>query len=548
MRHDVSGMRVRLTDALTRERTAKGEWRDRTIVQLAQDLVRQQPDRILMIEGDTRLIVREVWDEALALAAALIAHGLKQGDVVAMQLPNWPETIVIYLAASMAGLILNPVLPILREREVQFMLRDSRARMLFVPGEFRNFDYITMAETLAVDLPDLENIVVLRGDAGRHVAWNTLMASGDLSTPLPMVDPNAVKILMYTSGTTGQPKGVMHTHNTLQAEVRSYVDFWRMTSRDVIFMASPVSHITGCLIAFELPWLIGAPVVLQEKWDAHAAIDLFIEHGVTFTSSSTPFLRELLDTAKAKGLHLERFTRFVCGGMTIPSQLIRDAHDWFPNAVVGRCFGMSELPSITLAISTRAQIDLGAETHGSIAPGVEGRVCDPDSGGLLAMGEEGEILARAPEQFVGYHRAGDNDGAVDEDGYFLTGDLGRLTIDNCLVITGRKKDLIIRGGENLSPKEIEDELLRHPAIAEVAVVAMPHPRLGEGVSCFVVPVAGLSVDIGDVSRFLIQAKIAKQKIPERVVMVPALPRNFQGKILKNELKEQMRRICEGADG
>ena len=546
MQHDVSGAAVQLTADLIRERTAKGEWRDLTIALLAQHFVRDLPDRVLVIDGDTRLTVKDVYDQADALAAALIARGLKPGDVVAMQLPNWHETMIIYLAASIAGLILNPILPILRERELTFMLRDSRAKVLFIPREFRSFEFAAMATALAPDLPDLKEIVIVRGDPGRDLAWREMLDHGDRPTTRPAVDSNAVKILMYTSGTTGRPKGVMHTHNTLQAEIASYIDFWKMTDHEVIFMASPVSHITGCLIAFELPWAIRAPVVLQEKWDANEALDLFVDHGVTFTSSSTPFLRELLEAATARDLHLEGFSRFVCGGMTIPPQLIRDAHDWFPNAVVGRCFGMSELPSITLAIATREQINQGADTDGIIAPGVEVQICDPNDGGLLPIGKEGEILARAPEQFVGYHRPEDNVGAVNAEGYFVTGDLGRLTSDNCLVITGRKKDLIIRGGENLSPKEIEDELLRHPAIAEVAVVAMPHDRLGEGVSCFVVAVPGKSIDVAEVSRFLVQAKIAKQKIPERVVALPALPRNFQGKILKNELKAQMRRICDEA--
>lgn len=544
MRRDVSGLRTVASDDEIARRLASGEWTGRTIVDLSRALVATCPDRVLVIEGETRLTVRTIWDRASALAASLHALGLRPGDVVAMQLPNWAETTIIYLAASRAGLILNPILPILRDSEVGFMLRDSRSRLIFVPREHRGVDHLAMIERLRPDLPDLDTAVVLRGDAGAHRAFDELIGPDVAPVDLPDPDPRAVKIVMYTSGTTGRPKGVLHTHDTLQAEILSYIGYWGLNERDVLFMASPVSHITGCLMAFELPWAIAAPVVLQVQWHAAGAVELFLEHGVTYTSSSTPFLRELLAAARDRATHLPRFTRFVCGGMTIPPDLIREAHDWFGDAVIGRCFGMSEVPSITLAIRDRGQIDKGADTDGVIAPGVEVRIANPDDGSPIAIGAEGEILVKAPERFVGYHRPEDNDDAFDDDGFFRTGDIGMLVDGDCLLITGRKKDLIIRGGENLSAREIEQALLRHPAVADVAVVAMPHPRLGEGVACFIVAKEGRTIDQPAVSAFLIDAALARQKIPERVELIDALPRNFQGKVLKNELRERMRLLCK----
>lgn len=543
MRLDVSGLTTRLSDEIIRQGREVGGWPDRTIVDLAKDLLAREPDRVFMIEGDTELTVREIWDQATALSSALTGRGLKQGDVIAMLLPNWAETIVVYLAASMNGLILNPVLPILRDSEVRFILQDSRSRLLFVARSFRNFDYVEMIDRIASDLPDLDTVVVLRGDKGKHTGWEEFSATSDTKPALPEVDPNSIKIIMYTSGTTGRPKGVMHTHNTLQVEIISYINYWGITADDVIFMASPVSHVTGCLAAFELSWASDARVVLQEKWDATEAVDLFRRHHVTFTSSSTPFLRELLSASQSLDERLPAFRRFVCGGMTIPPQLIRDAHDWFPNAVVGRCYGLSEVPSITLAIADRDQIDLGADTDGIIAPGLEVRIVDPETGALLPPGREGEIVVRAPEQFVGYYRPDDNEKAFDDDGFFRTGDIAILSEGNTLTVTGRKKDLIIRGGENLSAKEIEDALLAHPVVTEVAVVAMPHERLGEGVSCFIVPADGQEIDQAAVSAFLIKTGLSKQKIPERVELVDELPRNFQGKILKNVLRDRMRELC-----
>jgi cyclohexanecarboxylate-CoA ligase len=539
MRRDVGGMLTQLSDELVRRRVANGEWPNLTITDLARAMMQGHPERVLVVEGETELSVRQIWDQANAVASAMRKRGLKEGDIVAMQLPNWAETMVIYLAASLTGVILIPVLPILRDSEVRFMLRDSKCRLLFVSGSFRNFDYVEMIERLAIDLPDLETVVVLRSDPGRFVAWQDFALQEKTPEIWPEVGSDSVKIVMYTSGTTGRPKGVMHTHNTLQAECLSYIDYWKISDRDVIFMASAVSHITGALMAFELPWASGAPVILQEKWDASAAVDLFLEHGVTFTTSSAPFLQELLGAARDRDEHLPSFKRFVCGGMAVSPQLIREAHDWFPNATIGRCFGLTEVPSITLAIATRDQIDLGADTDGVLTPGAELRVCDPNSGARLERGEEGEIGVKAPEQFVGYLRPEDNEQAFDADGFFLTGDIGVLGVDNTLTITGRKKDLIIRGGENISAREIEDVLIRHPAIVDVAVVAMPHDRLGEGVACFLTLEAGHLIDQKSISEYLIAEGLARQKIPERIELIDALPRNFQGKVLKNILRERL---------
>jgi acyl-CoA synthetase (AMP-forming)/AMP-acid ligase II len=544
MQYDVSGIEVRLSQELIRKRVEKGEWPNRTIVDLARDLVREAPRKVLVIEGESRLTVAEIFDRSMKLASSFVASGFKPGDVIAMQVPNWVETTIIYLATAMTGLIFNPILPILRDSEVKFMLADSRSRLIFIPRQFRGFDYLEMMRRLAPDLPALEKIVVLRGDPGTGVAWQDYSAGSGEVPRLPEVDPNAVKIIMYTSGTTGRPKGVMHTHNTLQAEIRSFQKHWKLDSSDVVFMASPVTHVTGCNFAFEVPWATGAPVVLQEKWNPGEAVDLFREHGVTLTSSSTPFLRELLGACQARNEHLPAFKRFICGGMSIPPQLVRDAQAWFSSATIARCFGLSELSSITIGIVDRSQSELGAETDGIVDPLVRVRIVDPVSGAPLPMGVEGEILADAPELFVGYYRSEDNRNAFDEDGFFRTGDIGKLTKDNCLIITGRKKDLIIRGGENLSPVEIETALLQHPSVADVAVVAMPHERLGEGVACFIVPVAGATIDQAEVARFLISTAMARQKIPERVELIDALPRNTQGKVLKRELRERIQALCK----
>jgi acyl-CoA synthetase (AMP-forming)/AMP-acid ligase II len=515
-----------------------------TLVDEARLLLEQSPDKTMVIEGDRTMTVRQVWDEAEAIVRFFQAKGLRQGDVIAMQLPNWAEAFSVYLAASMLGLVLNPILPILRDNEVRFILKDSRSRLIFIPSAFRGFAYHEMLKRVRADLPELDAVVVLRGDAGDDVAWTDVVGDIGAAPELEPIDPHSVKIVMYTSGTTGRPKGVLHTHATLRAEIESYVDFWNMREDDVVFMASPISHIGGCVCGCELPWALGAPVVLQDKWAADEAVDLIAAHNATFTTGSTPFLVELLKAAKAKDEHLPNFRRFTCGGMAVPPQLIRDAHAWFTNTVVGRAYGMSEVPTISLSIATRDDIDNGADTDGRIPPDVQVRLVDLVTGEPIGVGQEGEILVKAREQFVGYLRAEDNEGAYDADGFFRTGDIGILTDQNCLAITGRKKDLIIRGGENISAREIEDILITHPALADVAIAAFPHPRMGEGVGCFVVLKDGASFDQPQMVAFLLEAALAKQKIPERLEFIDALPRNDQGKVQKNLLREKMKALCE----
>jgi acyl-CoA synthetase (AMP-forming)/AMP-acid ligase II len=517
-----------------------------TLVDEARVVLEQDPERVMVIEGDRSLTVRELWGEAASLVRFFRERGLKSGDVIAMQLPNWAEASSLYLAASMMGLVLNPILPILRDSEVKFVLHDSRSRMIFIPSEFRGFDYYGMIKRIRADLPELTTVVVLRGDAGGDSVWADLVRNTDPEIALDPVDPDSVKIVMYTSGTTGRPKGVLHTHNTLRAEVESYVDFWTMDDTDVVFMASAISHIAGCVCGCELPWALGALVVLQDKWAPDEAVDLIVQHDATFTTGSTPFLVELLKAAKAKDEHLPKFRRFSCGGMTVPPQLVRDAQEWFSNTVISRVYGMSEVPSISLGIATREDNENGADTDGVIPPRVEVRIVDLQTGAPVGVGMDGEIVVKAPEQFVGYLQPEDNVDAYDADGFFKTGDIGFVTDQNCLVITGRKKDLIIRGGENISAKEIEDALIEHPAIAEAAVVSFPHPRMGEGVGTFVVLKSGAMLDQPQMAAFLIEAGLAKQKIPERLEIIKALPKNVQGKVQKNILRDQMKALCQSA--
>ncbi|NKB48635.1 MAG: AMP-binding protein [Alphaproteobacteria bacterium] len=535
MRQDVSGWQTRLSDALIAENAASGIWRNKTLADLLDAQVARDPNQILIVDGDTNVTASDLDAQARALAGALQARGLVAGDVISFQLPNWREAVVVDVAASMLGLVCNPIIPIYRDAEVAYILKDAGTKVVFIPTEFRNFDYVAMIERHRGDLPELAHIITVRGSAEGCITFDDLLNQGD-AVARAAVDPNAVKLIMYTSGTTGRPKGVLHSHNTIDTENQAFSGFLGLGADDVILMPSPLTHITGYLYGIQLPIVLGAPVVFMEMWNAEAAADLIDRHGVTFTIAATVFLQELTEFARLNDRTLPSLRYFPCGGAPVPPEIIYNAHKTFDRCVCARCYGSTEAPTVTLGVNSRDQERLGAATEGLIV-GHEIKLVD-EQGAPVPVGIEGEIVTRGPEMCLGYADPAHNE-AFDSDGFFHTGDLAILTEDECLIITGRSKDLIIRGGENLSPREVEDALHEHPAIYEAAVVAMPHARLGETGCAYVIIEEGASLTFDDMITTLEGTGMAKQKYPERLEIVEAFPRTPAGKIRKNVLREQI---------
>jgi acyl-CoA synthetase (AMP-forming)/AMP-acid ligase II len=544
MRTDPSGFRTRWNEERADHWFAEGHWREGTLTDIARAAVAEDPAHVLLIEGERRITRAEAWEQSLRLARFLLARGLKPGDVISFQLPNWLETAVIALAARMCGLVINPIPPIYRESELAYILADCGAKMIFVPGSFRKYDHQAAIEALRPSLPALQDVVVVRSDGA--LCWEEALSGEPLSlNELPQTDPASVLIVMYTSGTTGRPKGVLHTHLTYGHRVRAMGEVWSIGPDDVIFMPSPVTHITGAIWAIDMPWMFGNASVLIDVWAADEGIGCIERNRCTVTGGATPFLQQLLDVGRKAPERLASLRMFFCGGTTVSPDLIRSASAAFPGCLFFRCYGSTEMISATLGISDAAQARLGAETDGEIVPPVEMRILDPVNDTPLADGEEGEIIARGPGLFVGYLHPSDNDGAFLDDGFFRMGDLGRIVEDRYIVITGRKKDIIIRSGENISPKEVEDVLFNHPAVAEVAIVAMPSATTGEKGCAFIIPRAGQVIDLPEIRRFLDTAGLARQKYPEHVVLVDDLPRVPSGKVRKDLLRTRAKEIAEG---
>lgn len=528
-----------LDPALRQRYRASGAWRDQTIAQSARLLLERDPARIAYVAGAQRWPLAGLLGEATALAAALAARGLKAGDVVSFQLPNWVEVAVIDLAAALLGLVVNPIVPIYREGELAFMLADCRAKALFVPETFRGHDYLAMAQRLARDLPELGLVASVRAVAPGPDSYEALAGAGAPPPRWPTVDPDAVKMLLYTSGTTGRPKAVLHSHNTSASVLQRAFAHWGQREGETVLMASPVTHVTGFGYGVELPLVCGSTTVFMERWNAAEAVDLIEAEQVVMTMGATPFLHELLAETERRGRRLTSLRSYACGGAAVPPELIRKAQRQLERCRAFRVFGSSEAPLVSLGFVGAGQEDLAAETDGQVV-GYEVQVRD-DEGRVLPPGVEGEICVRGPSLFLGYADAQQTADSVDAEGFFATGDLGHVSAEGALTISGRKKDLINRGGEKISAREVEDLLHRHPAIEEAAVVAMPHARLGETVCAYAILRPESTLSFEELIAYVDAAGVARQKYPEALVLVDQFPRTAAGKVRKDQLREDIRR-------
>jgi acyl-CoA synthetase (AMP-forming)/AMP-acid ligase II len=501
-----------------------------TLADSLAQAARLTPQRTVLVDGDHHLDCRSLHRQAAALAQALLAR-MPSGSVVSFMLPNWHEAAVIYLAATMAGIAVNPILPSLRDRELAFILDDVESRMIFVPNRFRGHDYVAMTDRVTAAMDSPPEVVVLRGDHGRHTCWGDLLTQRSQSD-MPAVDPSAVQMILYTSGTTGRPKGVLHSHDSIRALILQLREHWLIEPGDTFLVPSPIAHIGGSIYAFECPLVLGTTAVLMDRWDPDQAVALMVSQRCTHMAGATPFLEGLLSAAERIGTRLPDLKVFICGGASVSPSLIRRATAYFERAVVTRVYGSTEVPVTTVGSPTDP--DHAADTDGR--PGIATVKLVAHEG---APTGSGEIRARGPQMLVGYRNPDDERDAFDDEGFFRTGDLAEWVDDDYLVVTGRAKDIIIRSGENIAPKEIEDILSGHPEIQEVAIVGMPDAKTGERACAVIVAKADPGPDVDSLRDFLVDYGVAKFKVPERVVIWDRLPKNDAGKVLKHQIRAEL---------
>jgi cyclohexanecarboxylate-CoA ligase len=523
----------------------QGLWHDRTINDDLDTCLATCPDKLALTAVSldngsvTRFTYREMATMADRIAVGLSRLGIGRNDVVSMQLPNWWQFTLTYLACSRIGAVLNPLMHIFRERELSFMLKHGASKIVIVPKTFRGFDYEQMIAGLKPSLPDLQHVVVVGGAGDNSFdkllsepKWEQVPDAKDILTR-HRPGPDDVMQLIYTSGTTGEPKGVMHSANTLMSNIIPYAASMRLGPNDVILMASPMAHQTGFMYGLMMPIMLRASAVLQDIWEPKKAIELIRAEKVTFTMASTPFLTDLAKGVAESSEGVPTLRTFLCAGAPIPGPLVENARKALGAKIVS-AWGMTENGAVTL-IKLDDDDERAFNTSGCPLPGTEIRVVDAD-GKPLPHGEEGRLLVRTCSNFGGYLRR-PHLNATDDDGWFDTGDLAQIDDRGYVRITGRSKDVIIRGGENIPVVEIETLLYKHPAVNQVAIVAYPDERLGERGCAVVVPKQGASIDLTALTDFLKAQKVALQYIPERLLVLEAMPATPSGKIQKFKLRD-----------
>lgn len=527
---------------------AQGYWRDQLIGDQLRWSATEFPEKTAVVHGATRLTYRQLDGLVEQAASALRGHGVGAGDVVSFQLPNSIPAVVAYHAIVRIGAVANPITPIYRAREVGFVLRQARTTLAFIPGHYRGVDYPAMYRELAAGLLDLKTCVVVcdsadvaAGAPDGFLDWAGFLASAPDTPPEDEpVDPDDVTLLLYTSGTTSDPKGVLHTHNTWLYDAHAMCAWYGLNETDTIFNPAPVTHASGLLCGVVIPPTVGATMVLQDQWDAAAAVEAIEAERATFMLFATPFLQGLADLPDIASRNLRSVRYVVCGGADVPVALVRNATAALGTVV--RMYGSSEVPSMTTC-SRHDPPAARAETDGRWMLPTSAYLVAADGRRIDGPGE-GEIRVSGPEVFVGYLDASLNAESFDASGAFRTGDVGRLSPEGYLSISGRIKDIINRSGEKFSAREIEELLYEHPAVKDVTVVALPHPRTVEqGCAVVVVRDGHSAPTLPELQEYLDSRGLSKRKWPERLEIVTEIPRTASGKIQKFVLQARYR----GAD-
>ena len=519
---------------------AEGAWDDRTLGEFLRDALLEDPTRRFRIWSPTHPYlgtVGEVYEESLRVAGGLRALGLGPGDVVAFQLPNWVEAAITFYACTMLGVTLVPIVHFYGPKEVGFILRQSGARALVIVARIGQRDYLAELATIRAGLANLEHVVVVgeTDGASGDVPFDDLRGAEPISGPAH-VDPDGAAVIGYTSGTTADPKGVVHSHRTLGCEVRQLSGHQAGRDRPSL-VGAPVGHAIGMLGGLLCPLVGGRPIYMIDGWDPPTVLDAMVEEQIAAGSGSTYFFTSLLDCPGFGPEHVE-LMRFVgLGGSPIPNAVAERADELGISLV--RSYGSTEHPSVTGSEHEVAK-EKRIHTDGRPLDWVEIRTVD-EEGHDTEVGQPGEILSRGPDRFAGYTDPALSAEAIDEEGWFRTGDVGVIDADGYLTITDRVKDIIIRGGENVSAAEVEQLLAHMKGVAEVAVVAAPDERLGEhGCAFFRMQPGSEPPDLEAVRAHLAAAGLTRQKWPEELRVVDELPRTPSGKIQKFVLRQRLR--------
>lgn len=524
----------------------QGLWGDASLADYWQQTARAMPDKIAVVDNHGASYTYSALDHAAScLANWMLAKGIESGDRIAFQLPGWCEFTVIYLACLKIGAVSVPLLPSWREAELVWVLNKCQAKMFFAPTLFKQTRPVDLILPLQNQLPQLQQIVGVDklAPATSSLSLSQIIADNTSLTTAITTHGDELAAVLFTSGTEGLPKGVMLTHNNILASERAYCARLNLTWQDVFMMPAPLGHATGFLHGVTAPFLIGARSVLLDIFTPDACLALLEQQRCTCMLGATPFVYDLLNVLEKQPADLSALRFFLCGGTTIPKKVARECQQLGIKLL--SVYGSTE-SSPHAVVNLDDPLSRFMHTDGYAAAGVEIKVVD-DARKTLPPGCEGEEASRGPNVFMGYFDEPELTArALDEEGWYYNGDLCRMDEAGYIKITGRKKDIIVRGGENISSREVEDILLQHPKIHDACVVAMSDERLGERSCAYVVLKAPHhSLSLEEVVAFFSRKRVAKYKYPEHIVVIEKLPRTTSGKIQKFLLrKDIMRRLTQ----
>ncbi|GLY40407.1 short chain acyl-CoA synthetase [Amycolatopsis sp. NBRC 101858] len=515
-----------------RQYYATGRWRRETLADLLDAQAIERPDKVFLTDDTESLTFKGLRDSVLRLAIGLRRRGVRTGDRVCVQLPNWVELVQAAAALSRLGAIMVPIMPIYRRDEVGFIAQNAGARLVITAETFKAFDYAGMYRSLG-----LEQVVVVRGSAG--TPFESLFADVDPDEAAaelgPAADPDDPFVIVYSSGTTSRPKGCVHTFNTMACGSRLLATAFGYTADDVQFGPSPITHTTGLVTSVFLPLMHGAGSHLMAAWEPRSGAEHIRRFGCTAAVTATTFLQMLMDVYDPAEHDAGSMRLWVAAGAPIPGSFVERARRLLPDCRILSLYGRSEnLTTTTCTVDDDPARSVTSD--GRALPGSSVKIVD-DLGAEVPRGTEGDIAYRGPSHMLGYLGNPAETAALDTPGgYSRSGDLGVMDDEGYVRVTGRLKDIVIRGGMNISVRQIEDLLTEHPAVAAVAVVGMPDVRLGERICCYVVPQPGRAVTLDEIKEFLLGRDLAIQKLPERLEVVEQLPMTATGKIQKHVLR------------
>ena len=526
----------------------QGLWGDASLADYWQQTARAMPDKIAVVDNHGASYTYSALDHAAScLANWMLAKGIESGDRIAFQLPGWCEFTVIYLACLKIGAVSVPLLPSWREAELVWVLNKCQAKMFFAPTLFKQTRPVDLILPLQNQLPQLQQLVGVDklAPATSALSLSQIIADNTPLTTAITVHGDELAAVLFTSGTEGLPKGVMLTHNNILASERAYCARLNLTWQDVFMMPAPLGHATGFLHGVTAPFLIGARSVLLDIFTPDACLALLEQQRCTCMLGATPFVYDLLNLLEKQPADLSALRFFLCGGTTIPKKVARECQQ--RGIKLLSVYGSTE-SSPHAVVNLDDPLSRFMHTDGYAAAGVEIKVVD-DARKTLPPGCEGEEASRGPNVFMGYFDEPELTArALDEEGWYYSGDLCRMDEAGYIKITGRKKDIIVRGGENISSREVEDILLQHPKIHDACVVAMPDERLGERSCAYVVLKAPHhSLSLEEVVAFFSRKRVAKYKYPEHIVVIEKLPRTASGKIqkflLRKDIVQRLEQSC-----